>query len=275
MIDFIKSRIDEILQVLDFCSHVTLEAQKSNNMEIFKKKDETIVTEYDFAVEHIIVSKLKEIFGDIPVVSEEFEDEDNLKNIEQNLHFVLDPIDGTHSFAKGEEYSINLGVVLNKKCVLSFLVSPHQDNILFANENKVFLYSLKTKDTTEIKINQNIGKNYLNTCVSRTYFSKETITKNFLATLSENLNKEIIYHNFSGSVRYTIMIIQDFDVSVSLKGFKYWDIMPLLYLLESAGLLLFFDNKYTKNIDPALIFKNFSCNQDLIVIKKKLLNYVP
>lgn len=275
MIDFIKSRVDEILEILNFCCTLTLDAQKTNNIEVFKKQDNTNVSEYDFAVEHIICGKLKEIFGNLPIVSEEFEYEENLKNIKEPLHFILDPIDGTASFLNGTEYSTNLGVMLNGKCELSFLACPQQEIIMFSLDGKVFSYSTKNNTSKEIQISKKLNSKQFNVCVSRTFENRDNKIQPLLQSISSEMNKPTTYHKLAGSVKYAKMIMNDFDASVSLKGFKYWDLIPLMQLISSAQLEIVTNQGYEKNLDPLHIFNNLSSITDVLIVKKEILNFMP
>ncbi len=128
--------------------------------ETMAKKDKSPVTVADFGVQAIITAELVKAFSDIPMVGEEDAAElrtDSGAEIRQNVvkhvntirpelseseileaidygmhtggptgrHWVLDPIDGTKGFLRGDQYAIALGLIEDGQVVLGVLGCPN------------------------------------------------------------------------------------------------------------------------------------------------------
>src|SRR3989338_8760238 len=67
-----------------------IEEEKKKNYSISVKSDHTLLTEIDLKVNDYILSKLKDNFPDIPILSEE-----SIPISGTDTYFAVDPIDGT------------------------------------------------------------------------------------------------------------------------------------------------------------------------------------
>ena len=86
------------------------------------KVDGSPLTNADKASNHYIVSQLKYNFPNIPIISEESENDQILR--EQNF-FLVDPLDGTKEFLNmNDEFSVNIGYVENHKAILGTVSLP-------------------------------------------------------------------------------------------------------------------------------------------------------
>ncbi len=87
-----------------------------------KKADDSPVTEADFAANKYITQELAKIAPEIPIIAEEDE------TIGEHHHarfFLVDPLDGTKSFVRGEqEFTVNIGLIENNKPVFGVIYCP-------------------------------------------------------------------------------------------------------------------------------------------------------
>ena len=82
--------------------------------EVNKKSPRDLVTEADVAVEQFLSQVLTETYPEYGFWGEESGQSDNQKN-----RWIVDPIDGTHSFAKGQYFwSISVALELDGVLVL-------------------------------------------------------------------------------------------------------------------------------------------------------------
>jgi 3'(2'), 5'-bisphosphate nucleotidase len=73
-----------------------------------QKSDGSPVTIADMNAHNIIVESLREIFPDIPILSEEGSEGNP---VEHNFCFVVDPLDGTKEFIRGSDmYTVNIAL---------------------------------------------------------------------------------------------------------------------------------------------------------------------
>jgi len=88
------------------------------------------VTSIDMEVHKIIKHNLKKYFPNATLLSEEGEKADDLGD---ELTFILDPIDGTCEFIRGEQhYSISLAVSENRQIIAGVVAYPAMGKVLRA-----------------------------------------------------------------------------------------------------------------------------------------------
>lgn len=93
---------------------------KKSGIEVSYKKDNSPVTNADIKVSKHIVAKLKH-FIDVPVISEE----EDFPPFDGKSFWLVDPIDGTKSYIKGEPlYTINLGLIIDGVPIYGFIQNP-------------------------------------------------------------------------------------------------------------------------------------------------------
>ena len=85
-------------------SGVILREKFKKNFNIESKDDGTFVTEIDKEIESLFLEKLQETFPDHGVIGEEF----GSYNSESSYVWVIDPLDGTHSFIDGKPLFVTL-----------------------------------------------------------------------------------------------------------------------------------------------------------------------
>ena len=102
-------------------SGVILREKFKKNFNIESKDDGTFVTEIDKEIESLFLEKLQETFPDHGVIGEEF----GSYNSESSYVWVIDPLDGTHSFIAGKPlFGTLLCLIVNKVPTLGFLDMP-------------------------------------------------------------------------------------------------------------------------------------------------------
>lgn len=81
------------------------------------------VTEADLAVDRLLATKLRALAPDFGWLSEETED--NADRLSHPLMFIVDPIDGTRAFARGDEdWTIAIGIVENGRAIGGLVHAP-------------------------------------------------------------------------------------------------------------------------------------------------------
>lgn len=89
--------------------------------ETLTKDDDSPVTEADIAANHHICAKLAQLAPDIPIVAEE----NDLQPAPGSRFWLVDPLDGTRSFVRGEdEFTVNIGLIENGVPVLGVIYVP-------------------------------------------------------------------------------------------------------------------------------------------------------
>lgn len=94
-----------------------------------QKSDHSPVTEADMAANSYIINALEHIAPHIPIVTEE---EEATQAIASPRFFLVDPLDGTRSFVRGEaEYTVNIALIEQGKPVFGVIYCPPQEVLYY------------------------------------------------------------------------------------------------------------------------------------------------
>ncbi len=98
------------------------------NVEVNKKSPRDLVTDADVAVEVFLKEALTKAYPQFGFWGEESGQSDN-----QTRRWVVDPIDGTHSFAKGQYFwSISVALEIEQDLVAGSVYAPALDDLYIA-----------------------------------------------------------------------------------------------------------------------------------------------
>ena len=104
------------------------------NLNTRKKEDNSPVTDADVAANALIVNALHLITPQIPVVAEE---DDVLAANGHETFWLVDPLDGTRSFVRGEgEFTVNIGLIHRQRPVLGVIYVPVTGILYHGQEGK-------------------------------------------------------------------------------------------------------------------------------------------
>jgi 3'(2'), 5'-bisphosphate nucleotidase len=97
--------------------------------DVETKRDRSPVTEADKAAERIILSALARAASGVPVIAEEEVAAGRIP-AHDSTYFLVDPLDGTKEFIRGgDDYTVNIGLVLGGVPVLGVVHTPALDRI--------------------------------------------------------------------------------------------------------------------------------------------------
>lgn len=104
----------------------------SPTLKVDAKKDASPVTEADAAAEKMILTRLKEIIPEVPVVAEESFDA-KASGPAPERFILVDPLDGTREFIAGShEFTVNIALVENNKPVVGCVYAPALNQMYLA-----------------------------------------------------------------------------------------------------------------------------------------------
>ena len=99
-----------------------------------RKDDDSPVTNADIEANQLITKALKELAPHIPIIAEE---DETLGESGHELFWLVDPLDGTRSFVRGEpEFTVNIGLIKNGAPLLGVIYAPPQDTLYFGEVGK-------------------------------------------------------------------------------------------------------------------------------------------
>jgi len=147
--------------------------------EINSKADGSPVSRADLASHHCIMAGLSKLEPRLRIVSEESEpDEHRDKPRPQEYFWLVDPLDGTRDFLKGNgEYTVNIALVHGNEPVLGVIYAPEPDILYYAARG---IGAWKTANLKEpVLLAGPEKKDHLSAAISRSHPSAET--EDFLA----------------------------------------------------------------------------------------------
>ena len=128
MVDLTKSFINHIVEISLLAGKIILEEYQKPRTKILVKEDSSPVTEADLKANEIIVERLLKLDKTIPCLSEESNENNNVFN--EEVFWAVDPLDGTKEFInKTGDFTVNIGLIKNKKPVFGIVYAPILDKI--------------------------------------------------------------------------------------------------------------------------------------------------
>jgi len=95
------------------------------DFNVYKKSDNSPLTEADLVSHKVIVEGLKELTPDLPVLSEESSQEETKDRMSWQTYWLIDPLDGTKEFVKkNDEFTVNIALICQNKTIFGVVDAP-------------------------------------------------------------------------------------------------------------------------------------------------------
>jgi len=108
--------------------------EDESGFEVETKDDNSPLTKADKLSHEIIVKGLKELYPDIPVISEEGEEVSFEERVQWNRFWLVDPLDGTKEFIKRNgDFTVNIALIEDCFPVAGVIFAPVK-KALYAGE---------------------------------------------------------------------------------------------------------------------------------------------
>lgn len=121
----VQEHLGELLDVIQEADRAVMDVYNTNSAVVETKADNTPVTQADIAAHHIITNGLARLFPNIPVVSEEGDREANIRTVQSELFWLVDPIDGTREFlARTGHFTICAALVEDSQPSFGIISAP-------------------------------------------------------------------------------------------------------------------------------------------------------
>ena len=217
------------------------------NKEVSTKTDANdLLTKYDIEVNNQILQHLESKYPEFSIISEEATE--ITKSSEYS--FVIDPIDGTRNFVRNiPVFFIGIGLVKDKKTILSITYNPITKDLFYAIKNKgAFLNGkqIKVSDRTLSLSDVNI----------RTIPDKK-LEKNVVSKIIENVHQ--VKNNMCCHDEISGIACDRYDGFIS-KGSSPWDYCHYLLVEEAGGKVTDWNGN------------NFDISKDNIVISNGIIH---
>lgn len=160
------------------------------------------------------------------VISEEIINKPFSLRKEWDYYWVIDPIDGTKEFIKGNsDYTINIALCKNGSPIYGIVYAPALQDMYVAEKN-MGAY----KNSNKICIKQDFSRN-LSVIASKSHINEKT--NNFIRSLERDFNVDI--KNIGSSLKICLIAEGKADVYPRFGPTMEWDTCAAQIILEEAG----------------------------------------
>lgn len=187
----------------------------------WEKSPGQVLTETDLAVDHTLKDSLGNLLQSAAWLSEESPDDG--KRLTRSHVWVVDPIDGTRSFAKGRpEFTISVALVEAGRPVLACLLNPATDELFEARTGHG-----ATLNRTRLDIAEPADRATARIVLSASERKAQKLDAFFPKAQVSSI----------GSLAYKMALVASgrFDAYFSWRRSQDWDIAAALLILTEAG----------------------------------------
>jgi len=122
---------ERLAAIVEAASGVILPLWRSG-LTVHHKLDDSPVTEADRRGEALILEALAREFPGVPVVAEEASAEDGTPASIGRRFFLVDPLDGTKAFVRGEaHFTVNIGLIEDGRPIAGAVAAPATGQVWF------------------------------------------------------------------------------------------------------------------------------------------------
>lgn len=236
-------------------------------MQIYKKDfsveykdDASPLTEADLRANEIICSSLKELYPNIPIMSEENKQTEYEIRKQWECYWCIDPIDGTKEFIKkNDEFTVNIALVHKNTPVLGVVYAPAIDEMYSAKKGEgayLEVISDKREVLSKEKLPINTQKNLaekMTVVASKSHLSPET--QEFIDNLILKTSHLTLVSKGS-SLKLCMVATGEADIYPRLAPTMEWDTAAADAIVREAGKMTY----------------QFEGNQAVVYNKEELLN---
>lgn len=207
---------------------------ESGTYIINNKSDKSPITDADLISDSIIRNMLSDNFKDIPVLSEEQSNSQG-SNDKPSLFWLLDPLDGTKEFIKGNgEYCISLALIEEGRPVEAYIYWPAQMILWYAIKGEG-AYRVEDNKASKLPINNKETGSPLLLLQSRSHTKNEEVLWYEKASLIENIEIQ----QQGSAIKFCHIAEGRADFYIKKGRIYGWDIAAGdLILSESGGRLM-------------------------------------
>lgn len=197
---------------------------RDRGLDIAKKEDKSPVSDADLAVSDYIYQRITELDLNFPIICEE----QLVREVGGNEFFwLIDPIDGTKSFIRGEDtFTVNIALIHNNQPSLGFILQPAIGRLYYTDQNGQLIIE-HNGERIIIDVQKERHGDYA-AIVSSNHFNKRTE-----AYISYHNIKEVIA--VPSSIKLCMIAEGIGDIFPKFGSTKEWDIAAGHALIKAVG----------------------------------------
>lgn len=202
----------------------------NSNFNVTYKIDNSPLTLADLKANEIILKKLTKT--KFPVISEESVTE--IKNINVQDFWLIDPIDGTKQFVKSDpEFTVNIAFIKSGYVKESVVFAPALNLMYYGNiSGSCLKINTITNKVTNLFDTKNVNKQKIVVLTSKSRLNDKTIE--IIKKIKNNLF-EVEQVSIGSSLKFCYLADATGDIYIRIGEINTWDIAAGHAILKSAG----------------------------------------
>ena len=205
------------------------------DFDVDYKADNSPLTKADIKSNEMITESLKDLYPEIPILSEE--NKEVPYNIRKNWEYfwLIDPLDGTKEFVKKNgEFTVNIALIHKDTPVLGVIYAPVLEILYYAQKEKGAFKQEKGAITKKLPIYSNSNNNNsLKVIVSKSHYNQET--KYFVNNLKNQYKRNIEFIYIGSSLKFCLIAEGKADIYPRLAPTMEWDTAAGQAIVKQAG----------------------------------------
>ena len=227
-----QQQINQIFQLAIESGEIAKQFFLKNNFEIFNKNDGSKVSSADIEISKLIQKKISQIAPNIPIICEEGE----VRDFDNEIFFLIDPIDGTSSFINNNvEFCVNIALIKNRKPIFGLIYAPlfEGGKMIYNNhQNQLVIYN--NHENKNLILNKNIfNKNYLSIVTSSR--TKDEDVKNYVQKFYPQFINNYNVEKLSSAIKFFRIIEGEANLYLHFRKSMEWDTASGHILIDLFG----------------------------------------
>src|SRR3989344_66367 len=229
----VKKARNYLLDLLPVAGQIVRRYLHAEELPTKKKGTHDFVTAADLAVDKFLKENLNKAFHEIPILSEETFDGNFEKYKKKELLFIIDPLDGTSNFSRGDDnFCISVGLAERGEPLLGVIFSPISSRLFWTTyrDKKAFWNgrSISVSNITEL------GEAVVCTDWSHIMETREETTQ-FLRKIFGKVRQIKILGSAASDI--TLLARGGVDIYHHVRLFP-WDVAAAGLIAQKAGALV-------------------------------------
>ena len=207
----------KIMEVYDNC----------DDLEVAYKDDATPLTVADRRANRLIVDGLRLEFPDYAILSEE--EKDNKDRLNNELCFIVDPLDGTKEFIKRNgQFTVNIALAYKNRSVMGVIYVPVTGELYYASEGDGAYMRSNEGNEVRLHVSSVVDKDKLCVVMSNSHGCKE---------MDELIEKYRFTNTVSigSSLKGCMVASGEAEVYYRFNPTMEWDTAAMQCIVEEAG----------------------------------------
>lgn len=222
-------KVSEMINLVEMAAQLILQVYTSD-FEVIEKDDQSPLTIADKKANDYICTVLKNLYPQIPIISEENKNDDYEMRKKYDFCWLVDPLDGTKEFVKRNgQFTVNIGLSYLGKPVAGFVNIPCTMETYYAISGQGAFYRENGKETFKITdLREGRNAEIVRVIASNSHLNDET--KRLIASMGR-----VEMKNVGSSIKILWIAENKADIYPRIAPTMEWDTCATHAILNEVG----------------------------------------